>query len=527
MKKFNKIAACVLAGAMALSLVGCASADGSGSSTQTSTETSTVTSTETSTETEVAPAEVVKPEKIKVMWDGTIFKEGDNYAEDFYAAISDALGIEIEWVRPDHSSYAEQVGIAFTDQSNLADVVILPANLYSSYAAQGNLWNMTDAFLASETYNSGRLTDAAAKVIDGWFVKGADGSKGIYGFYPARGNGCITYVSAAWATEAGYTEDTLPKNWEEYQAFLLAMKEANGGKAPVLAAGGLYNAEAPYTNYLPEFWQDAYPDFYQEADGTWVDGFATDAMAAALDRIAWGYSEGVINSAILENLSTSDVRNKYFYAGESGVFTYWAGTWAYNNKTNLEKNELDGTCWNLSPIAELGSYAERMSPMICITSACENPEGVFKYFIDTMLDGGDVQMLWQYGVEGVHYEWNEDHTAIAGLVTESSKGSEKESKTTKNLFEANLKLANFAGVDPYTPADPVIDESFNLFNATSAAAPTPISSDMYNEYSATLWTKKQELSAAVAKGEMTGADAVAKYIEDCGAISEEVIASFQ
>ena len=38
--------------------------------------------------------------------------------------------------------------------------------------------------------------------------------------------------------------------------------------------------------------------------------------------------------------------------------------------------------------------------MICITSACQNPEGVFKYFIDPILDGGEVQTLWQYGVEG-------------------------------------------------------------------------------------------------------------------------------
>ncbi|MCR5278202.1 MAG: ABC transporter substrate-binding protein, partial [Lachnospiraceae bacterium] len=364
---------------------------------------------------------------------------------------------------------------------------------------------------------------------DGWYVTGPDGQKGIYGFYPARGNGCITYVSAAWAKKAGYeSEDSLPANWAEYQEFLQKMKEANEDQAPVLAAGGLFNAEAPYTNYLPEFWQDAYPDFYfDEAKGEWVDGFTTDAMAAALDRIQWGYENGYLNAAILEGPSTSDVRNKYFYAGKTGVFTYWAGTWAYNNITNLAKNELDTECWELKPIAEMGAYLERMSPMICITSNCKNPEGVFKYFIDTMLDGDKVQMLWQYGVEGVHYEWNEDHTKINGLVTESSKGSEKESKTTKNLFEANLKLANFAGVDPYTPQDPVIDKSFNLFNDYSKAAPALISSDLYTEYSSTLWTEKKELAAKVAQGEMSGAEAVAKYIEDCGTISTTVIASFK
>ena len=527
MRKMSKFAACVLAGVMALSLIGCASADGSGNSASASSASASV-SASASKEADPAPAEIVKPEKITVMWDGTIFKEGDNYAEEFYQALSDELGIQIEFIRPDHSSYAEQVGIAFNDKSTLADVVILPANYYTAYAAQGNLWNMTDAWLNSETANSGRLVDAAKQVIDGWYVNGPDGQKGIYGFYPARGNGCITYVSAAWAKKAGYADEaSLPTDWAGYQEFLQKMKDANDGKAPVLAAGGLFNSEAPYTNYLPEFWQGAYPDFYQDANGNWVDGFATDDMAAALDRIAWGYQNGYINAAILEGPSTSDVRNKYFYAGETGVFTYWAGTWAYNNITNLAKNGLDTECWKLMPLKEMGAYYERMSPMIAITTACKNPEGVFKYFIDTMLDGGKVQMLWQYGVEGVHYQWNDDHTKIDGLVTQSSKGSEKESKTTKNLFEANLKLANFAEVDPYTPADEVIDISFNFFNKYSAAAPAPVSSDVYNEYSATLWTERQELSAKVAKGELTGAQAVAKYKEDCDAISAAVIASFK
>jgi putative aldouronate transport system substrate-binding protein len=164
--------------------------------------------------------------------------------------------------------------------------------------------------------------------------------------------------------------------------------------------------------------------------------------------------------------------------------------------------------------------------MICITTACDNPEGVFQYFIDKILDGGEVQMLWQYGVEGVHYEWNEDGTSITGLATQATAGTEKESKTTKNLFEANLKLANFAEVDPYTPADDVIDESFNLFNENSVAAPKINSSEVYESYSADLWDQKKQLIAAVTKGEMTGAEAIAKYNEECGAIVEAILASF-
>ena len=47
----------------------------------------------------------------------------------------------------------------------------------------------------------------------------------------------------------------------------------------------------------------------------------------------------------------------------------------------------------IKPIKELGSYKERLATAWCITyKAYENgkAEGIFKYFIDTMLDGGDI-----------------------------------------------------------------------------------------------------------------------------------------
>ena len=34
-----------------------------------------------------------------------------------------------------------------------------------------------------------------------------------------------------------------------------------------VSAAGLIGTEAPYTNYLPEFYQDAYPDFTTDQNG--------------------------------------------------------------------------------------------------------------------------------------------------------------------------------------------------------------------------------------------------------------------
>lgn len=547
MKK--KVVSLLLASAMVISLVGCGNPEGNGEAAPAQDaaateaeqpaadagetaggDTAAAESGDTATE---APAEVTKPETIKVMWDGTIFKEGDNYAEDFYKALDEALGLHVEWIRPDHSTYPEQVGIAFTDEANLADVIILPSNYYASYAAQGSLWNMTDAWNNSETANSGRLTDIAPTIIDQWKTAGPDGQEGIYGMYPARGNGTVTYVKAVAAEKAGYTEDTLPTDWAGFQQFLLDMKDATG-VAPLLAPG-LVNHEAPYVNYLPEFYQGAYPEFYQNASGEWVDGFTEPAMVEALDRLAWGYENGVIDSTIFENPSTANVRDKFYLENGTSIFNYWAGTWAYTIKTKLASNytgeiypDADAytTAWAMKPIKEVGTYMERLSPMICITSACDNPEGVFTYFVDKILDGGDVQMLWQYGVEGVHYQWNDDGATIDGLATQATAGSDKESKTTKNLFEANLKIGAFADKDPYTAADPVIDASFKLFDENSSPAPKINSSEVYQSYSSDLWDEKDKLIAAVAKGEMTGQEAIDQYNAECGDIVAAILESF-
>ena len=303
----------------------------------------------------------------------------------------------------------------------------------------------------------------------------------------------------------------------------------------LIGAAGFVGGEAPYINYWPEFYQDAYPEFYQNASGEWVDAFTEQAMIDALDRLAWGYANGVLDAQILEGPSTADVRNKFYEENSTSVFTYWAGTWAYTIKSKLSAAYVDtadytaeeyAEAWAMKPISEMGAYIERLSPMICITSACQNPEGVFEYFIDKILDGGDVQMLWQYGVENVHYTWNEDGKTITGLPTEATAGTEKESKTTKNLFEANLKIGNFADVDPYTSADAVIEESFNLFDQNSVAAPKINSSEVYLEYSSTLWDTKDQLIAAVTKGEMTGQEAIDQYNADCGEIVAAILESF-
>ncbi|HML47333.1 MAG TPA: ABC transporter substrate-binding protein, partial [Clostridia bacterium] len=73
---------------------------------------------------------------------------------------------------------------------------ILSSTYYSSYAAEGVLWDMTDAWENSSTKNSGRFIGDS--VFEGLKMDGR-----LYGFAPTRGNGCLTYIKKAWLDAVG------------------------------------------------------------------------------------------------------------------------------------------------------------------------------------------------------------------------------------------------------------------------------------------------------------------------------------
>lgn len=87
----------------------------------------------------------------------------------------------------------------------------------------------------------------------------------------------------------------------------------------------------------------------------------------------------VDGTLITQENGTGDCRDK-FYANEYGIFTYWAGTWAKTLQGKLEEAGVDGELVTMPPLEETGLYLERVAPVWCITSACDNPSGVFKYF---------------------------------------------------------------------------------------------------------------------------------------------------
>ncbi|MBQ8555741.1 MAG: ABC transporter substrate-binding protein [Clostridia bacterium] len=466
----------------------------------------------------VAETEVTAPETITIMCDTTVVSEANGRADfeaQWEALIQEKYGVKIDLViiQPDHSAYADVLQQTMVDRNSWPDVMILPSTLYSSYAAANALWDMSAAWDASATKNSGRFFGDA--VIEGLKIDGK-----LFGFSPTSGNGCVTYVKKAWLDNVGI--EKVPTTWDEYaemlDAFANGDPDGNGkdGDTYGVSAAGFVGSEAPYTNYLAEFYQDAYPSFILK-DGKYVDGFTEESMKGALERLAMGFEYGWIDPTTLTN-ATKDCRNM-FYDNKFGAFTYWAGNWAQNLKNNLEAKNVDSVLIPMAPIAEVGKYFDRVPPVWAITRECDNPEGVFKYFIDTMLDGGDIQMLWTYGAEDVH--WSRKAETVLDVAYAEGEFHMRENLETagtaytKNHIDPKLALANFAeGYDAPNQMTDVMAESADVFNANSKlAAIVPTTTEM-SELNGDLTALKNELIANVAMGKMTYDEAMAQFNAD-------------
>ena len=492
-------------------------------------------------------ASVEKPGSFKVMVDGTVVKE-TNGAAEFYEYYKELTGLDIEWIRPEHSSYTDSVKNTFAS-GDLPDVVLLSSDYLANFAANGYLWDMTDAWEQSATKNSGRLTEMANSVMAANEVAGPDGTKALYGFSPTRGNGCCTYIKVSSLEAAGYKADEVANKTMTYDEFYKLLKDiqaASDNKNFVISTSGFVaggnsgKPEAPYTNYLPEFYQDAQFTFYLK-DGEYVDGFAEDSMKKAMDRLKTAISDGILDKAS-QNQSTSDARKKWQSADKSttsSVFTYWAGTWAQTLTNNLP--DKSDSLIAIKPIKELGKYTERLAPAWAITyKAYENgkAEGIFKYFIDTMLDGGDIQVAWEYGAKGTHWDDKAEDVTLKGKEDKVSSYKEGEfhflptpedatKLMSKNHVDPSLAIADFG--DKTDPGDKavtqIVTDCYKMFNANSEIAAVLPATEVLNNNIVDINTKRLEVLSQVVLGEKTYDEAMADYNKQVGAKITAVIES--
>jgi multiple sugar transport system substrate-binding protein/putative aldouronate transport system substrate-binding protein len=539
MKK--KVLSLLLSTAMVASLAACGSAADTGSTDTGSTDTqSSDTSAQSgdaaATETADAAAEDYELTDLYITVDGTLTANVDNgqdaFVEQWEAAVSEKLGhdIKLHINQPEHSGYKDNVAQLLTTgqpgDGQYPDALIMSATMYKQYQTTGILWNMADAYENAEFQS--RITLPSINEN----MKTANGE--LYAFAPTYGNGCVTYVKQSWLDAAGLKIEDI-KTFDDYYNMLKAFTK--DGQTGVIAAGFGKLDEAPYINYMPEFWQGAYPAIYQK-DGQWVDGFQEQATIDALNRLAQGYADGVIDKDT-EEATTKVAREKWFSNDQTtseGVFTYWAGTWLRTLTDNLDKNDVDSDLGDdrlvqLPPIKEIkdtwGGYLNREAPVWVITDDGDGndarEQAIFDALIETMLDGDKVQTLWTYGAEDVHWsthaesfttnpddpEKKKDYEYAEGEFHLKQSPNDPNAVWKKNHLDPVLVIAPLT--NGFVDSDPLVTEGNKFFTENCVDAPQSPSSETLTEVEADLATDKTTYLNNVVAGKMTAEDAIADY----------------
>ncbi|MBE5876791.1 MAG: ABC transporter substrate-binding protein [Lachnospiraceae bacterium] len=483
---------------------------------------------------------------LKMVVNGTLTATVDNGQADFEAqwekAVSEKMGyaVDLQIQQLDHSGYTDAVGRLFASQ-DYPDVMIMSAEQFKQYAPTGILWDMADAYANAEFQS--RLTLPAINEN----LKDKDGH--LYGFAPTYGNGCVTYVKKAWLDALGINADDI-KTYDDYLNMLVRFHDEDpdgngvaGDTYGVVAAGFLGN-EAPYINYLPEFWQDAYPAIVADENGVWYDGFNTQETKDALVRLQDAYNKGAIDPESL-TASTKIAREKWFsndQTGSSGVFTYWAGSWYQTLTDNLVKNEVDSELVQLAPIAEvaeIGGYLNREAPVWVIINDGDGDntreQEIFDMFMDTMMDGDVVQTLWTYGAEDVHWSTKaESFTTNAGTDKAKDYSYEegvfhlKQSPNDPNSVWKKNHLDPALVVSPLTNG--YVDQSElaaagnAFFTANCVDAPASPTSETYTNESGTIYDAKMAVVTEVVTNNGNVDDAMQTlYVDVVGGTIETIL----
>ena len=556
MKK--KVLSLLLSTAMVASLAACGSETAPADTTTTETSATETTPADTTAEAgaETAAADDFTLETLNIVVDGTLTATVESgqkeFEEQWEAAVSEKLGHPIDLVinQLDHSDYAGTVSRLLTTgevgDGSYPDALIMSATMLRQYQTTGLLWDMADAYANAEFQS--RITLPLVNEN----MKDAEGH--LYGFAPTYGNGCVTYIKKSWLDAVGMKAEDI-KTFDDYYAMLKAFTEndpdGNGsaGTYGVIAAGYGKLDEAPYINYMPEFWQGAYPSFYQK-DGVWVDGFQEQATIDALARLAQGVADGVIDPDT-EEAGTKQAREKFFSNDQTtseGVFTYWAGTWLRTLTTNMEKQEVDNDLGDdrlvqLAPIQEIkdtwGGYLNREAPVWVITDDQDGnsarEQAIFDALLETMLDGDRVQTLWTYGAEDVHWsihaeefttnaddpEKKKDYSYEEGEFHLKQSPNDPNSVWKKNHLDPVLVIAPLT--NGYVDSDELVQAGNKFFTENCVDAPAAASCDTLTENEAALVEEKTTLMKQAIAGEITPEEAIAQYQADFGDVAQQIL----
>lgn len=452
---------------MAATITGCSNKVETGTTQQTTEGTSSGQATQ-------------KPKDLKFMVNIGVTKDdgSDKWVEEF----KNKTDINLDLQYTSGSEYYQKLELAFAS-GQAPDAFAVGDGKLPIYVSQGALIDLTE--MASQS-------EAVAK-MDPELIESIKIDGKIYGIPMENGGGTVTYMRQDWLDQVG---KEIPTNYEEFIDVLRAFKTVKPDAIP-FTAPGLVGGQAEV--YLREFYQDASPEFVQ-VDGQWVDGMMQANMVDALERMRDAYAEGLIDMEVITN-KTSTCRDKW-YAGDVGVFTYWAGNWNVSLENRVQENNPDAKVVAIPAIEET-YYIKRVPAVVGISALAKDPEAVFEHFIEYMHDGGEGSTLFQHGVEGVHYDQKESEIVHLPKISKPDEILEK-AFISPVLAVTEVEDVNYA-------VDERIGTSLEVLEAYGRQAISVPASKALGKMSSDLLALREKTVSSIVIGQTTVEEGLAKY----------------
>lgn len=483
MKLGKKVMAAILVAAMgAASITGCSGKDTSADTaagTQAAVETTARSTDGTSTP---AGKEIKKPESISWMVHSGLNEENgtSQWAEEFERL----TGVKMNLSIISNNEYKQMLELSFASDT-VPDVFDLTGENLAVYAKQNAVADLTDYLEASAFY--GKVDQSL------WDSVTLNGR--IYGIPLEKASGAVTYVRKDWLDRLNME---VPTNYEEFLEMLRRFKDEIPECTVPYTAPGLKAAMS-----LPEFYQGATPEF-TKIDGKWIDGMSQDNMAKALTNLSEAYKEGILDKEVVTN-TTSNCRDQW-YSGSVGAFDYWGGLWGKTLTDRLKQNVPEAEVIAIPPI-EGAVYESTVPTMLCINARLSNEQiaSIFKYFFEYMHDGNEGQVLFESGVEGLHWKQDGDH--LIQLPTLSN----PDEVLQKAWITPWLAISPLEVTDKKLDLNPIVTSSLEMVEKYAKNKNVyPISATL-TKVQSDLQALKEEVLAKVVMGDMTVEEGLNKY----------------
>lgn len=472
----------LLATACAASLLAACGGSGSTAASASAADSTAASSEETAADAASLYENAQKPDKL-VWWvhDGMHQEDG---SEQWIAEFDAKTGIDLELDFIDNNEYTKKLELAYASDT-VPDTFDLNGETLGNYAAQGAIADLTDL-----VHESGLYDKVDKNLWDALTVNGK-----IYGVPRETPSAIVTYVRKDWLDRLGME---VPTTYDQFIEMLTRFKNEIPECTAPYTAPGLKSTQA-----LPEFYQGATAD-YVKVDGQWVDGMAQDNMLTALQNLQDAYTAGLIDQEAITN-TTSSCRDEW-YAGTVGCFPYWGGLWGQTLTERLQQNVPDAEVIALPPI-EGATYLYSAPSVQVISSKLSDEQvaSVFKYFIEYMHDGDEGQVLFQSGVEGVH--WEQDGNNIKPLPT-ISKPAEVFQKAWITPWMA---ISPLTATDKNVELSQAVTDSLAVVSANAKNISVFPVSEQRTMITSDLTTTRENIISRVAMGQLTPEEGMAEY----------------